>query len=109
MVTKISRDELKDKLDHGAPIYLVEALGPKYYNDAHLPTAMNLPLDRLTELAPQILPNRATEVVVYCSNLACANSETAATQLVALGYSNVRKYAEGKQDWVAAGLPIERG
>jgi len=26
-----------------------------------------------------------------------------------MGYTNVRKYAEGKQDWEAAGLPLETG
>ena len=24
-----------------------------------------------------------------------------------MGYTNVREYAEGKQDWIAAGLPAE--
>jgi len=24
-----------------------------------------------------------------------------------MGYTNVRDYAEGKQDWIDAGLPIE--
>jgi hypothetical protein len=24
-----------------------------------------------------------------------------------MGYANVRDYAEGKQDWIDAGLPIE--
>ena len=35
------------------------------------------------------------------------NSEAAANQLAAMGYTNVRKYAEGKQDWREAGLPLE--
>jgi hypothetical protein len=26
-----------------------------------------------------------------------------------MGYSAVREYAEGKQDWVEAGLPVETG
>jgi hypothetical protein len=26
-----------------------------------------------------------------------------------MGYTNVRKYADGKQDWEAAGLPLESG
>jgi rhodanese-related sulfurtransferase len=26
-----------------------------------------------------------------------------------MGYTNVRDYAEGKSDWIAAGLPIESG
>jgi rhodanese-related sulfurtransferase len=45
--------------------------------------------------------------VTYCSNTACRNSEAAANQLAAMGYTNVRKYAEGKQDWQEAGLPLE--
>jgi hypothetical protein len=24
-----------------------------------------------------------------------------------MGYTNVRDYAEGKQDWISAGLPVE--
>jgi hypothetical protein len=28
-------------------------------------------------------------------------------KLAALGYTNVRDYAEGKQDWIDAGLPVE--
>jgi rhodanese-related sulfurtransferase len=28
--------------------------------------------------------------------------------LAAQGYTNVREYAEGKKDWRAAGLPVER-
>jgi len=27
--------------------------------------------------------------------------------LAALGYMNVKEYAEGKKDWKAAGLPLE--
>jgi rhodanese-related sulfurtransferase len=28
-------------------------------------------------------------------------------RLTALGYANVRRYREGVEDWVAAGLPVE--
>jgi rhodanese-related sulfurtransferase len=45
---------------------------------------------------------------VYCANLECANSDLAAERLLALGYHDVRVYAGGKADWVAAGLPLER-
>jgi hypothetical protein len=34
-------------------------------------------------------------------------SENAACELAAMGYHNVRDYAEGKQDWIDAGLPVE--
>jgi rhodanese-related sulfurtransferase len=56
-----------------------------------------------------ILTERAAAIVTYCSNPACPNSQRVADKLTALGYPNVRKYREGIQDWVAAGLPTESG
>jgi rhodanese-related sulfurtransferase len=35
--------------------------------------------------------------------------EAVAARLTALGYTNVRKYREGIQDWIEAGLPTETG
>ena len=32
----------------------------------------------------------------------------AARELVALGYTNVKDYKAGKQDWIDAGLPVRR-
>ncbi len=109
MVARISRDELKLKLDRSDPFVLLEALPPVYFEDAHLPGALNLPHDRVDALAPTLIPDRSTEIVVYCANLPCPNSEIAARRLIALGYANVREYADGKEDWVNAGLPVERG
>ena len=108
-VTRISRDELKAKLDKDAKVVLVEALPAKYYLDAHLPGALNLPHDQVDELAPGLLPDRSVEIVVYCASAPCKNSGIAARRLAELGYSNVRDYHEGKEDWVAAGLPTESG
>lgn len=48
-------------------------------------------------------------MVVYCSNPSCGNSQTVASKLERLGYRSVRKYADGIQDWVQAGLPTESG
>ena len=109
MTTKITRDELKAKLDRNERITIVEALPEAYYRKAHLPGALLLPHDQVDELAPGLLPNKDAEIVVYCANLPCQNSEIAAERLTALGYANVREYAEGKQDWIDAGLPVERG
>ena len=108
-VTAISRDEMKAKLDRGQGIVVVEALGPAYFEEAHLPGALNLPHDQVDELAPRLIPDKDTEVVVYCSNLACQNSVTASRRLVQLGYRNVLEYEAGKQDWIEAGLPVESG
>ncbi len=104
----ISRDELRQAI-HDGGVTVVEALPPMYYEDAHLPGAVNLPHDRVRELAPALLPDRDAAIVVYCANLPCQNSGIATRELIAMGYRDVREYAEGKQDWLDAGLPVERG
>ncbi len=108
MVATITRDELLARLNGGDPVILVEALPPLYYEDAHLPGAINLPHDQVDALAPTLLPDKTAAIVVYCANLPCQNSIIAARRLVQLGYLNVTDYEAGKQDWIEAGLPVER-
>ena len=110
MATKeITREGLKAKLDRGEELVLIETLGPKYYEDAHLPGAINIPHTEVDALAPEMLPDKSAQIVVYCSNRACQNSPQAARRLAALGYKNVYDYEEGKQDWIVAGLSTESG
>ena len=108
MATTITRDELQAHLDRGDDLIILEALPAEYYRKAHLPGAVNLPHDRVDELAPSLLPDHSQRIVVYCSNAACPNSAVAADRLTELGYTDVRRYEEGKQDWIDAGLPVER-
>lgn len=108
-IRKISREELKGKLDRGEEVVVVETLGPAYYEDSHLPGAINIPHTRVDDLAPGTLPDKTAQVVVYCSNRACQNSPQAAKRLDSLGYEHIYDYEEGKQDWIEAGLSIESG
>ncbi len=108
-IRPISREELKGRLDRGEDVVVVETLGPAYYEDAHLPGAVNISHTEVEDLAPRMLPDKSARVVVYCSNRACQNSPQAAVRLDALGYENVYDYEEGKQDWIEAGLPTESG
>src|SRR3954447_8902262 len=98
-VARITRTDLAARIDSGAATAIVEALGPTYFADAHLPGARNLPHDRVDELAPAALPDKNAFVVVYCANTPCPNSAIAARRLVDLGYTNVHEYVEGKEDW----------
>jgi rhodanese-related sulfurtransferase len=104
----ISRDELRRKIEDGDPFVLVDALSPMSFAHSRLPGAINIPPERV-EAAPRLIPERSTDIVVYCMNSDCDSSVTVATRLVALGYTNVGHYSEGKQDWIKAGLPLERG
>jgi rhodanese-related sulfurtransferase len=108
MTSTINRAQLRDAIESGE-VTVVEALPARYFEDAHLPGAINIPHTEVDRLAPELLPDRDAAIVTYCSNTSCANSGIAAAALTKLGYSNVRKYAEGKDDWRAAGLPLEQG
>ncbi len=66
MVATISRDELKRKIDRGDRFVLAEALPEDVYRKGHLPRAVSLPSDKVKELAPRLIPDKGTEVVVYC-------------------------------------------
>ena len=64
----ISRDELKGKMDRNEDFTLVETLPSVAYHHAHLPGAINIPPDRIEELAPQLLPDKVSEIIVYCAS-----------------------------------------
>ncbi len=67
MVATITRDELKAKMDRGDRFTLVETLPIKYFRHTHLPHAINLPPDRVSELASQLLPDKTADIIVYCA------------------------------------------
>lgn len=106
-VATISRTELVERLDRGGDFVLVEILSTSAYDQARLPGAINLPHDRLTELAATLLPDKTIEIVIYGAGPKCTDAQSAARELSDLGYQNVRDYAGGKQDWHEAGLRIE--
>ena len=104
--TTIDRDGVRAVVDAGTAA-VVEALPASYFEDAHLPGARNLPHDSDEATIAAVLPDRDATVVVYCSNLACQNSTILSRRLAQLGYTDVRDYEAGKEDWVTAGLPVE--
>ena len=108
MADRITRDELRTLVDHGEAT-VVEGLGVDHFNQGHIPGAIQIDYERVAQQAPDRLPDKDAAIVVYCASEPCPNSDIAANKLVALGYSDVREYAEGKAGWVEAGLPLESG
>lgn len=66
-ITTIDREQLKKAMDEGDNFTLVETLSKTTYEHAHLPGAINIPPDKLKELAPERLPDKDARVIVYCS------------------------------------------
>lgn len=96
-LVEIDRESLWRKIES-----VVDALSPISYAASRLPGAINMPPQRVDELAERQIPERTTKVVVYCANPGCDSSVEVATRLIELGYRNVRRYAGGKRDWAEA-------
>jgi rhodanese-related sulfurtransferase len=64
-VKTISREDLKEKIDRGDEFVLFEVLSEESYKREHLPGAIRF---QNMDLIPDLLPDKSTEVVAYCSN-----------------------------------------
>ena len=102
----ITRDELKAKLDRGDKLALFEVLPLMYFRKHHLPQAKNLPPNDVVATIQELVPDRDTEIILYCWDHDCPTSGWAGTELEALGYTNIREYSGGKKEWIDAGLPM---
>jgi rhodanese-related sulfurtransferase len=63
-VKTINRESLKEKID-GGDFILLEVLSEQAYTRGHLPGAIRY---QGKDMIPDLLPNKATEVIAYCSN-----------------------------------------
>ena len=68
MESTISTKDLKTRLDRKENIKVVETLAPERYREAHIPGSLNIPPERIKELAPQLLPSKDAEIITYCAN-----------------------------------------
>jgi rhodanese-related sulfurtransferase len=105
----ITAEELLRRIENSDAVVVIDALAPMVYAHSHLPGAINLPPSDIdpARLAKRI-PDLRAEIIVYCSGPDCEDSIATARHLQELGYSNIRHYPGGKNEWRDAGLPLER-
>ena len=71
----ITADELLRKIEDEEAFVLVDALAPMVYAHSHLPGAINLPPTAIDSyMVARRIPDRNTEIVVYCSSEECDDS-----------------------------------
>jgi rhodanese-related sulfurtransferase len=104
----ITATELLRKIEEGDAFVLADALSPMSYAHSHLPGAINLPPSVDEALVARRISDPCTEIVVYCTSPECEDSRDTARRLQTLGYTNVRHYPGGKNEWRERGFPLER-
>jgi rhodanese-related sulfurtransferase len=102
-INRISREELKEKLDRGDKFKLVNALGEWAFNAKHIPGSINI---SNIQDAKKML-DTYDDIVIYCSNPVCIASIVGYQLLTRMGYNKIRRYAGGIADWEQAGYQLE--
>jgi len=99
----ISGSELKGKMDRGEKFQLVMVLNEWAFRAKHIPGSINIHSEGegLAKLNPE------DDIVIYCSNDSCIASRAAYQILINKGFTKVRRYAGGLNDWEISGYPLE--
>jgi len=63
---EISRDELQRRL-HDSSLTILDVLPQASFVQAHIPGAINIPLEQVHDRARELLPDHAAEIAVYCA------------------------------------------
>ena len=86
-VPSISPAKAKARLDSGEAIELIDVRTAEEYTHGHIPGSMLLPLNLLSVLAHERLPDRDATIFVYCQS--GGRSAQAARLLDGMGYTQV--------------------
>ncbi len=98
----VSAEWVKSRIDKGEDMALVDSRPKrKKYDKGHIPTAISIPDMKFDALSGQLPAEKDQLVVFYCGGLHCRLSHKSAAKAIALGYTNVKVFAEGYPAWVA--------
>lgn len=93
----------------GKTAIFFDARAEEAFDEGHIPGAMNVPYDKLVDYYELLTATVATDqlVVVYCWSNTCDFSDSLASELVLMGYTNIVIFRGGWEEWQAAGFPTE--
>lgn len=101
----VGTDELLRRLASGDAVVVDVRPDPEYAG-GHLPGAVHIPLDELSDRIAELPRDR--EVVAYCRGQYCVLAHDAVRLLGAQGF-RARRAADGVLEWRLAGVPVETG
>lgn len=107
-VKTISTEQLQQRLKQGNSLHFWNVLTDGYFKGDMIPGSRRVPLDTIGLQGSQTQPPKSEEIIVYCGGPKCPQSLQAAQKLTDLGYTNVRAYEGGLEEWKNAGNQVER-
>lgn len=106
-IKTVSTVELEERLSVGGRFEFWNVLTDEYFGGEMIRGSRRVPLDRVGREVREAGIAKDAEIVVYCAGPKCPQSGQAAEKLQALGYTNVRAYEGGLEEWKGAGHGVE--
>jgi rhodanese-related sulfurtransferase len=106
---EVSTEQLRGILADGSAIVL-DTRSPAEFAAGHIPGVRGLkgvPTEYVGQVERMVGGDRAKALVLYCNGPFCQASQRLAEQLIATGFTNVRRYQLGMPIWRALGGPTE--
>jgi len=106
-ITRISLLEAED-LFASQQVLFIDSRGSEAFKEGHIFGAINIPYDKPGRLTlPDDLPAwRQRTLVIYCDGSECQSSIALAKLLHKQGYTDLKVFFGGWDEWRGAGLPI---
>ena len=92
----ITAAEAKEIMDSQEGYIILDTRTQEEYDEEHIPGAILIPHDEITEKAEDMLTDKDQLILVYCRS--GRRSKLAAEDLQKLGYTNIREFG-GIIDW----------
>lgn len=106
-VKTISTEKLKHVWSRAIAAFM-DLLTEGYFKGEMIPGSHRVPLDTIGREVSEAKSPKDEEIIVYCGGPKCPQSLQAAQKLMDLGYTNVKAYEGGLEEWKNAGNKIER-
>jgi rhodanese-related sulfurtransferase len=105
-IRETSVSEVKQRLDRGEKLFLVDVREESEFAKDHLPGAIHLGKGVIERDIEEQVPDPNTELLLYCGG--GYRSALAADNLQKMGYRNVFSMDGGIREWREKGYPLTR-
>ena len=92
----ISSEEAQERFEKESDYIILDVRTIQEYEEGHLPNALNIPNETISESIKEQLPDLNQTIYIYCRS--GNRSKQAANKLVQIGYQNVIDFG-GIQTW----------
>ncbi len=101
----ISGEEAEELFFSGEAVF-VDSRPFEDYEKGHILNALSIPFDEVDRVLNQREINPQDILVIYCDGQGCRSSEILAMRLHREGFSRIKVFFGGWEEWIARGLPV---